>query len=311
MFYCVNIVTYWQALRLLMMISKSKILVILFVSVFLISCSKKEGSIFEDSNATYQAEGTTIVDEQNNTSTIQPLVQQRPEVLLMPHINEIEQRHQMVREANIQFTTQDTIKTALAIDKMTIDFGGYVEQKNINFQIIDVKVQKVADGKIKIFEKINPVADIIVRIPNEKAANFVNDLLPLMHFLNQQLYSAKRYELKLLEGEVNEAQNKNEKVNNISHLSQLEIRDRACYSTIIININQPVIVRERTDIDIDTIAHLNTDGFWIRAWRGIQCGWIVTLDFIVILIAIWPLYLLIIIGVLVYYFIKSILEKYK
>ena len=72
---------------------------------------------------------------------------------------------------------------------------------------------------------------------------------------------------------------------------------------------QPTMIRERLDTNIDAVARLNSDGFWQRAWTGIIAGWQVVLDFIVIVVTIWPLYILLSIMYLLYRFITPILNK--
>jgi len=117
----------------------------------------------------------------------------------------------------------------------------------------------------------------------------VNQLLPLMYFLNQQQYSAKRYELRLLEDKISQTQTvpsdtRNAQMNEIARLTRMEVQDRVRYSTITLAISQPTLVRERIDIDVDAVARLNGDSFWKRAWNGIQYGWRFVLDLLVIMI---------------------------
>lgn len=220
----------------------------------------------------------------------------------------------MVREAQVNFTAKDVVKTALEIDKLTFQAGGFIEQKNISFDVLDKQTQKIGDGKIRVFEKVDPHAEIIVRVPSDKAAVYVNQLLPLMYFLNQQQYSAKRFELKLLEEKMAQTQTvpgdtKQSQLNEISRLTQLEVQDRVRFSTISITIKQPAMVRESLDVDVDAVARLNGDGFWKRAWEGVQYGWQFILDLLVILVTIWPLYLLIMIGCIIYRVTKPLLNK--
>lgn len=91
----------------------------------------------------------------------------------------------------------------------------------------------------------------------------------------------------------------------------MEVQDRVRYSTIQIQVNQPSTVRERIDIDMDAVARLNGDSFWKRAWNGIQYGWQFVLDLLVVLITIWPLYLIMIVGVLIYRVAKPWINKLK
>ncbi|NHB57315.1 DUF4349 domain-containing protein [Acinetobacter sp. 194] len=299
-----------------------KILVLALASVMIASCSKKtdESAAVADS-----AENTAVAveaepngveaeaaDHQPNTS---PVTEQKPDVILSAP-NPAEANRRMVREANVNFTAKDVVKTALEIEKITMQAGGFIEQKNIDFNVVDKNAQSIAEGKIKIFEKVDPLASMIIRIPSEKAAGVVNQLLPLMYFLNQQQYSAKRYELRLLQDKISQTQyvpsdTKNKQLNEIDRLTQLEVNDRVRYSTISITISQPTLVRERIDVDIDAVARLNGDSFWKRAWNGIQYGWQFVLDLMVILITIWPLYLLVFIAIIIYRIVKPYIDKMK
>ena len=157
---------------------------------------------------------------------------------------------------------------------------------------------------------------MIIRVPSERAANVVNQLLPLMFFLNQQQYSAKRYELRMLDEKISQTQyvpsdTRNAQLSEISRLTRMEVQDRVRYSTITLAIAQPTLVRERIDVDVDAVARLNGDSFWKRAWNGIQYGWHFVLDLLVLLITIWPLYLLALLFYMVYRMAQPWINKLK
>ncbi|WP_336932995.1 hypothetical protein [Acinetobacter bereziniae] len=300
---------------------------ILALSLVLISgCAKKaedaaESASAQDSQVVAQdavqaADASEKSNEQaaENTVDTTPVTEQKPETILSTDVSQAEKARRMVREAQVNFTAKDVVKTALEIDKLTFQAGGFIEQKNISFDVLDKQTQKIGDGKIRVFEKVDPHAEIIVRVPSDKAAVYVNQLLPLMYFLNQQQYSAKRFELKLLEEKMAQTQTvpgdtKQSQLNEISRLTQLEVQDRVRFSTISITIKQPAMVRESLDVDVDAVARLNGDDFWKRAWEGVQYGWQFILDLLVILVTIWPLYLLIMVGCIIYRVTKPLLNK--
>jgi PBP1b-binding outer membrane lipoprotein LpoB len=298
----------------------NKLIIALLSGVIVIGCSKKEQAP-ENHEPSTEATATTdaatdvetaVPAEANST----PVTEQKPDTILSTTANPVEQSRRMVREAQVAFSAQDLVKTTLAVDKLTIDTGGFIEQKNINFQVTDVETQNIADGKIKVFEKVEPQAEMVVRIPSEKAADFVNQLLPLMYFMNQQQYSAKRYELKLLEEKIEQTQTvaantRPAQFNEIARLTQMETQDRVRYSTIALHINQPTLVRERIDVNINAVARLNADSFWKRAWNGVQYGWQFVLDLLVFLITIWPLYIILILGLALYKTLAKVLNRYK
>lgn len=216
-------------------------LIALICAVILTGCSKKAEESPESASADSAAVAAdsaqvepvaASADQQPNTT---PVTEQKPEVILNTQVNAAEATRRMVREASVNFTAQDVIKTTLAIEKITLEAGGFIEQKNIDFNVVDVRSQKIADGKIKVFEKINPLADMVIRVPSERAAGVVNQLLPLMFFLNQQQYSAKRYELRLLEDKISQTQyvpsdTRNSQLSEIARLTRMEVQDRVSYS---------------------------------------------------------------------------------
>ena len=305
----------------------NKHLILALSLVLLSGCAKKSEQAAESSasaqdaqvvaqdaaQAADAAEKSTEQAAENSVDTT-PVTEQKPETILSTDVSQAEKARRMVREAQVNFTAKDVVKTALEIDKLTFQAGGFIEQKNISFDVLDVKTQKIADGKIRVFEKVDPHAEIIVRVPSDKAALYVNQLLPLMYFLNQQQYSAKRFELKLLEEKIGQTQSvpsdtKQSQLNEISRLTQLEVQDRVRFSTISIAIKQPAMVRESLDVDVAAVARLNGDSFWKRAWEGVQYGWQFILDLLVILVTIWPLYLLILVGCIIYRVTKPLLNK--
>lgn len=300
--------------------NKNYLLAAIMSCLILTACSKKVEHSAEEANtaaeeAVNAADAAQSTEASSHEPDATPLTEQKPSQILNPTSNPAEAGRRMVRQAEVDFSAQDVVKTTLAIDKLTLEAGGFVERKNIDFRVIDAEQQKLADGKIKIFEKVSPQAEMIVRIPSDRAASFVNQLLPLMYFLNQQQYSAKRFELQLLEEKIAQTQSvpsqtKNPQLNEIARLTQMEVQDRVRFSTLSIHINQPTLVRERIDVDIAAVARLNGDHFWKRAWNAVQYGWQFVLDLLVFLITIWPLYLILLIASLLYKLLKPIWQRF-
>lgn len=310
------------------MIMNNKHLILALSLILISGCSKKAEEASADSatnssvevasqdiqNAKQAADQAVADAASPSNPNTTPVTEQKPETILTTEVSDAEKARRMVREAQVDFTAKDVVKTALEIDKLTFQAGGFIEQKNINFDVMDTQTQKIGDGKIRVFEKVNPHAEIIVRVPSDKAAVYVNQLLPLMFFLNQQQYSAKRFELKLLEEKMAQTQTvpsdtRRTELNEISRLTQLEVQDRVRFSTISISIKQPAMVRESLDVDVDAVARLNGNSFWKRAWDGVQYGWHFILDLLVILITIWPLYLIILVLIILYRLFKPLLNK--
>ncbi|WP_171076722.1 hypothetical protein [Acinetobacter sp. Ver3] len=80
----------------------------------------------------------------------------------------------MVREAQVNFTVKDVVKSSLEIEKITLQAGGFIERKDIDFNVVDLKRQNISEGKVKVFEKVEPISFMVLRVPSERAPHVVN-----------------------------------------------------------------------------------------------------------------------------------------
>ena len=115
--------------------------------------------------------------------------------------------------------------------------------------------------------------------------------------MNQQQYRAKRYELQLLHEKMAQVQSMPadapvRQQNDIGHLRQLEVQYRMAYSTIVIVMQQNNLIREYDDVDVGAVASVRESRFGERALQALQYGWHGILNVVVLMLAGWPLLLL-------------------
>jgi len=265
-----------------------KLTVILILGSSLVACSKHPDHA---ANETAVATETAAADSQ----AIQDNATKNPEQLVSQQQNALEQNRQLVKSAQLQFEVKDVLKTTSALEQQLSQYQGYIEEKQINYQVGDRSERDRIDGSVDIYEKITPTVQLTVRIPNQQVTPFLNQLLPMMLNFNSQSYEAKRYELKLLEEKlntVNQSNSASNAVNNqLQQLTNLEVKDRLAYSTIRLEFFQQAQVRKTRDLNINRIATLDSDPLLSRIWEAIKIGLYGLRETIIWLVMLWPLYL--------------------
>lgn len=265
-----------------------KLTVILILGSSLVACSKHPDHA---ANEAAVATETAATDSQ----AIQDNAAKNPEQLVSQQQNALEQNRQLVKSAQLQFEVKDVLKTTSALEQQLSQYQGYIEEKQINYQVSDRSERDRIDGSVDIYEKITPTVQLTVRIPNQQVTPFLNQLLPLMLNFNSQSYEAKRYELKLLEEKLNTANQSNSASNAVNNqlqqLTSLEVKDRLAYSTIRLEFFQQAQVRKTRDLNINRIATLDSDPLLSRIWEAIKIGLYGLRETIIWLVMLWPLYL--------------------
>lgn len=265
-----------------------KLTVILILGSSLVACSKHPDHAANE--AAIATESVALDSE-----AVQENAAKNPEQLVSQQQNALEQNRQLVKSAQLQFEVKDVLKTTSALEQQLSQYKGYIEEKQINYQVSDRSERDRIDGSVDIYEKITPTVQLTVRIPNEQVTPFLNQLLPLMLNFNSQSYEAKRYELKLLEEKLNTANQSNSASNAVNNqlqqLTNLEVKDRLAYSTIRIEFFQQAQVRKSRDLNINRIATLDSDPLLSRIWEAIKVGLYGLRETIIWLVMLWPLYL--------------------
>ncbi|MBP8006072.1 MAG: DUF4349 domain-containing protein [Acinetobacter sp.] len=268
-----------------------KLTIVLILSTAIVGCSKKEEGMASDPSVA--AERTA-----SNSDIVQENTVKNPEQLVSTQQSALEQNRQLVKSAQLQFEVKDVLQTTLALEQQLLQYNGYIENKQIDYQVSDRSQRNRIDGTIDIYEKITPFVQLTVRIPNDQVTTFLNKLLPLMLNFNTQSYEAKRYELKLLEEKLNTANQSNSASNTVNNqlqqLTDLEVKDRLAYSTIRLEFFQQPKVRKSHDLNIHRIATMDSEPLLTRIGEAFKVGLSYFKETILWLIQFWAFFLVII-----------------
>lgn len=300
------------------MLIRTLMLMITIITLCLNACSKSpdHADIASESTDTANSASAKVegIDESTQDADLKQAdtAQDVPNTLLSEQINPVEKARKMVKTAAVDFEVKDVYQTGLALEQLTVQFAGFVEQKDIEKQQIEQFSRRNTDGSQTIFSKIQPRASMVVRIPSAHTQRFINSLPKFMLFLNEQRYEAKRLELQLLQEKLNQQANSaaasntqasNRLAADIARLTQQEVEDRLNYSTIQLTFSQAATLHQVNDIQLKVLAK-QQDHFFVRVWQSIYQGAVGFLDFIVVAIVLWPLWLILLIG-------GAIVWKYK
>lgn len=283
---------------------KKQIIVIAFSTLILLSgCAKKA----EEQSSAMSAETAAAPAVAGSTDAVKTA--ENPNQLLTTETSQLEQSRQLLKTSSVSFEVKDIQKTTTALEQKLLAINGYIESKQVDYRVEDQDLRQKLDGTVTVFEKIVPNTQLIVRVPSQQVTVFLNDLLPLMVYFNRQSYEAKRYELKLLEEKLNTASQSASVASNtnnqLQRLTQLEVQDRLQYSTITLDFFQAAQIRQRQDINIQRVAELQSDPFFARIWQSINMGFIGLRELVVWLVMLWPLYVLLLAGWLMYQYFKK------
>ena len=268
-----------------------KLAIILVVSSTIVGCSKKEEGAASDASVATESAAP-------NSETIRANAAKNPEQLVSTQQSALEQNRQLIKSAELKFEVNDVLKTTSTLEQQLLQYNGYIENKQIDYQVSDRSQHDRIAGTVDVYEKITPTVQLTVRIPNDQVTTFLNHLLPLMLNFNTQSYEAKRYELKLLEEKLNTANQSNSASNAVNNqlqqLTDLEVKDRLAYSTIRLEFFQQPKVRKSHDLNIHRIASLDSDPLLTRIAEAFKIGLSYFKETLIWLIQFWAFYIVII-----------------
>lgn len=230
-----------------------------------------------------------------------------PVQMLEPSVNQIEQK--LLKSSDISFSVEDLIKTTQHIENYVQESGGYIEQKYINYTVQDRKTNTKSNGEVEVFEKITPQAQMIVRVPNPETTKFLNRIVPLMANFYTQNYEAKQQDfMRLMERQKTLADMQASQLStdnkimppsippDLQQLIEKEIKQRLEFSTITLNFHQNAMVRQTKDFDLQGVIKSSLEPFSTRLAKSMGLGWKGVVSLFVYLMVLWPIYVLLAVG---------------
>lgn len=224
-----------------------------------------------------------------------------------------------VRTATANFQVEDVYRSTLAIEDAVAAEAGFVVENRIDTKRVREIERPAGDGKLLRLSEVQTQGSLVVRIPSDRTQSFLRVISKQMAFLDARSFEARDVQFDLLRQQL-AYQRGQEVQRDIARagdqpgktgakvdaamaraevlaardeavLAQREMEDRIGFSTLTLQLQQPMQVREQVVPDTDAILRARGPGFFSEAGDAIEAGWRGLLSMVVLLVGLWPLWL--------------------
>lgn len=230
-----------------------------------------------------------------------------------------------IRTAEAEFRVRDVYGSALAIEDLVAQYGGFVVGNDIRAQIDDVETRPGGDGNLIELATYTVRGQLQVRVPSARAQPFMRALAAQVEFLDSRNFAAMDAQFELLRQQLAYARHQDaqralgdaaagpgklgEKVQAVDARTESQsqrdealiarrtFEDRVAFATIDLSMYQMPRVRRTVRMDIDAVVRRDGPGFFQRLGHALRLGWFGLLDVAVALSRLWPLWVLLAAGV--------------
>ena len=235
-------------------------------------------------------------------------------------------QRKFIRTAQAQFRVKDVYDSALAIEDVAAQQGGFVVDNGISADTTRIERRPAGNGKLLELAEYQVRGNLTVRVPSDHTQAFLRAIASQMEFLDRRSFQAADAQFDLLRQQLarqreEDAQRElgdairggdrlDRKADVISARSdarmqrdealiqQRQYEDRVDFSTITLSLYQAPKLRQTELVDTDAVFRQHAQGFFSRMFDSLRTGWYGILDLVVALTAAWPLWLAI--GLVVY-----------
>jgi Domain of unknown function (DUF4349) len=228
-------------------------------------------------------------------------------------------QRKFIRTAQAQFRVKDVYSSALAIEDVAAQQGGFVVNNNITAQTMSVRRRPAGDGKLIELAEYMVRGTLTVRVPSDKTQAFLRAIASQMEFLDQRSFDAADAQFQMLRQqlafqreqqaqlELGQAMQSGDRLDRKSEviaartgaklqrdealIQQKEFEDKVDFSTINLSLYQLSKIRQTEMVDAEAVFQKHSPGFFTRLFDAMRAGWYGVLDLFIALMHAWPLWL--------------------
>lgn len=227
-------------------------------------------------------------------------------------------QRKFIRTAQAQFRVKDVYSSALAIEDVAAQQGGFVVNNNISAQTMNVQRRPAGDGKLLELAEYTVRGTLIVRVPSDKSQAFLRAIASQMEFLDQRSFDAADAQFQMLrqqlayqreqqaQMELGQAMQSGDRLDRKSEviaartgaklqrdealIQKKEFEDKVDFSTINLSLYQLSKIRQTELVDVEAVFEKHSPGFFWRLFSSLRVGWYGLLDLLLALLQVWPLW---------------------
>jgi hypothetical protein len=228
-------------------------------------------------------------------------------------------QRKFIRTAQAEFRVKDVYSSALAIEDVAAQQGGFVVNNNITSQTMNMQRRPAGDGKLIELVEYRVRGTLSVRVPSDKTQAFLRAIASQMEFLDQRSFDAADAQFQMLrqqlayqreqqaQMELGQAMQSGDRLDRKSEviaartgaklqrdealIQQKEFEDKVDYSTINLTLYQLSKIRQTEMVDVEAVFQKHSPGFFTRLFDALRVGWYGVLDLFIGLMNVWPLWL--------------------
>ncbi|HST45220.1 MAG TPA: DUF4349 domain-containing protein [Luteimonas sp.] len=224
-----------------------------------------------------------------------------------------------IRTARAEFMVADVYRSALAIEDLVAQHGGFVASNAITSDVGRTRRHGRGNGRALELAEYTTRGTLEVRVPGARTQAFLRALARQMVFLDSRTFEARDARLEILRqtlavqrnqqaqqalgdvaapagkpgarADVLTAQAAARAARDEAEVARLEFEDRVALATLELVMRQPPRVRSIEVVDTDAAFRRAGPGFLSRAGQSLAVGWVGLLDLVVWMLGAWPLWL--------------------
>lgn len=299
-------------------IHQNLILAVLF-SGLVISCAKHETGVAdarisskEVANAKMDA-AEAVTDSVSSAASVQV------------------QGKEFVKTASVDMEVKDVYDATIKIESSLKEMGGYVTKSELLNNTISQETYNQSDEKAMMVKKSQMMNNMEVRVPTLQLADFLQKINASSLYLNSRIINAEdvtsniqmaRLEQQRMQKKTDkidkikqnttsvEQYDDNEREKNQTTIDSYNLKDNIAFSTVNLSLKEPNIrVAEIAVTNAKAIDTKYKTNFFYESKISIINGFYLIQEFVILLLNLWPFWILLIAGIFVYKRRKTVFKK--
>jgi hypothetical protein len=300
---------------------RAKILLIACAIVTLSACGKREDPAALSQSGDYAAESAKV------ESAAAPSAHSVKQQLSSSANTYSDGERQFIRKADVKFRVKDVYQSALAIEDIVGNIGGFVEKNTIQSNVEREQTERIGDGKALKLTAYTLNGELTVRVPSAKTQEFLRLIAGQIAFLDQRSFTAQDAQFELLRqklgikrnqesqqqlGQIVEeggkidkkadvivTQNETKGARDEAMVTEKEFADQVAFSEIKLALYQHTQVSQIEVPDVSSVFEMSSPGFFYRLSQSFKSGWHWGLETLIDLTKIWPFWLVLIAAIVI------------
>ena len=240
--------------------------------------------------------------------------------------------HKFIRSAQLRFMVKNVSDATYSIENITLENKGFIINSSISSIVNDISTINISSDSAVVEESYNLTSSMVIKVPSFKLDTVLKQIAPLAYKIDYRTVNAEDITIQLMSEQMKRSRmsrkrqrisnaisntgrnledmieaeealdNTAEEYNN-AKLEEYRIDNEIAYSTITVTLYQETATNEHTIArNVEPVEY--QPGIGQRALSAFSNGWLFVCRFTLLLLNIWPLIVMVAVGLILF-------RKYK